>query len=78
MEGTETMELVVVEMTEKMVVAMAMTETAAAAMIMMAIEMTVTVMVGIIEMACWRGCWPISGISETRIIWNITVSVLSR
>jgi hypothetical protein len=52
---------------------MEMMETAVAAMAetVMAAK-TEMAAVGTIEIACWRGCWPISSVSETGIIWNIT------
>jgi hypothetical protein len=51
-------------------------ETAAAAMAEMAVAMTETA-VAMTKTACQRGCWPISSIPETRIIWNITLTILN-
>jgi hypothetical protein len=50
-----------------------MTKMAAAGMIEKAAAgMIEKAAAGMIEKACWRGHWPVSSISETRIIWNIT------
>jgi hypothetical protein len=72
-EVTEMTEMVVAEMIETVVTDM--TEMLAMEMIeMMATDTTEKGAAETIEMehACWRGCWPTSSISETRIIWNIT------
>jgi TRAP-type uncharacterized transport system substrate-binding protein len=62
---TAEMVMVAAGMTEKAAVATVMTVMAAAVIAMM--------VVGMIEIACRRGRWPVSSISETRIIWNITL-----
>jgi methionyl-tRNA formyltransferase len=62
MEETETTETVAAEMTK--MAAAAMTETVAVAQQRQWQQMT--------ETACRRGYWPVSSISETRIMWNIT------
>jgi hypothetical protein len=52
----------------------AMTEMAAAMAMaeMLAAEMAAA---ETIETACQRGCWPVSSVSDTRIIWNITLGI---
>jgi hypothetical protein len=47
------------------------TEIAAAAM-------TEKAAMAMAEMRCQRGYWPISSVSETRIIWNITTCALNK
>jgi hypothetical protein len=65
MEETKMTETAVVEMTEMAVAGM--TEMAAAGM-------TETAAEGMAEIACQRGHWPISSVSETRIIWILQCS----
>jgi hypothetical protein len=73
---------IMVAMTETMVAVMvmaAMTEMVAVAIAMTMAEIAVadnrTVIAVMIEIVCQRGHWPISSISETRIIWNITTLI---